>query len=582
MSDETINEYLAGDDWRVKENANSGGITISGLKAHVVGDTFAKHALSVLPDYAKDAHESGRIHIHDLRGGIHSAYCCGHDLRMLLMEGLGTPGGIESHPAKHLDVAVDHIGQYIQILSNEWEGAQAFSSVDTLLAPFIFNDGLTQKEVNQCMQRLVYGLNFESRQAFQTPFSNLSFDWVVPDDLKDVNCIIGGQLQPYTYAEMQKYMDMINIGFLTAMIEGDAKGHPFTFPVPTYAVRDESMFEGYDDKTNLLWELTAKFGSPYFSNYLGSGIDPYTIRSMCCRLSLDLAEVADATSGIWDYGAKTGSLSVVTINANRAALESGCSRIAYLASINDAINTAKDVLLMRKNYILDAFEGGLMPYSKEYIGRLDSFFLTIGIIGVYDAWVNLDDGSAYDEFVEDTLTEAKNQVREFSTTTDWKLWNFEQTPMESGAYRLAKLDKEMHPDCKVGGDTTTGGIYLTNSTHLPVDNEYTAYHELEFRGWSDRMYSGGTLYNHLTNEHSSPESIRRLIRRICVNTKIPYVAYTPTFGICSKHGLKYKAAWCDECNEELTIYTRIVGYFRSVRKFNDGQFEQFVRRAYKT
>ena len=577
MVDDVINSYINRTDWRTAENAN-GGRSISGMKSHVVGDILAKHLLSNLSERAGSAHTTGRMHIHDLRGGLYASYCCGADLKEILMRGLGITNSTKSLPAKHLDVAVDHIGNFIQIMSNEHEGAIALSSFDTLLAPFVKEDNLTQRQVTQQMQRLVFGLNYESRQSYQSPFSNLSLDWVVPKDLKDVPCIVGGKIMSYSYSELQHYMDMINIGLLTVLSDGDADGKPLTFPIPSYAVRDESMFIDTDEKTKLLWELTAKTGAPYFSNYLGSGIDPYTIRSLCCRLSLNLKEIADATGGIWDYGAKTGSLSVVTLNANRAALEANGHYDSYFANLIEYADIATDVLLLRKDHILEAFENGLMPYTKEYIGKLDSFFLTHGVVGVFDAYMNMDTECDYYQFADDTLKTLKGYSKCLSTTTDWKLWNIEQTPMEGGAYRLAKSDRQYYPDCYVGGDSDD--IYLTNSTHLPVDNNLNIIDEINIRSNLDRMYTGGTLFNYYANESASPESVKELIHKLCLNTKLPYIAYTPTFGICAEHGITYGSDRCSVCGEPIEVYTRVVGYIRPASKFNIGQLQQFKNRKY--
>lgn len=575
MTNEVITDYIAESDWRTKENSNDGR-SISGLKSHVVGSSLAKHALNKA--VGKYEHIAGKIHIHDLRGSIYSSYCCGHDLRELLLQGIGIESGVQSRPAKHLDVVVDHIGNYLQILSNEWEGAQAFSSVDSYLAPFIFADKLNQIEVNQQMERLVYGLNFESRAGFQSPFTNLSFDWTVQEDMKDVQCIVGGKLMDYTYGDMQPYMDMVNIGFLKTLINGDCNGKVFTFPIPTYSVRDTSMFIDTDQKTELLWELTSKFGSPYFSNYLGSGINPNTIRSMCCRLQLDTEEIAEATSGIWDKGVKTGSLAIVSINLNRIALESNDIK-EYISNLEDMICISTEQLLQRKEYILHAFDNGLMPYTKKYVQRLDTFFLTIGIVGAHEAYINMDGiNETYSEFATKIVSTVKRILKLNSTTTGHKLWNVEQTPAEGTAYRFAKADIKAYPNGYVSG--SGDDIYLTNSTHLPVDNDWNIIDEIEFRAECDRGYTGGTLFNYYANEYASPESVKELIHKMCVNTKLPYIAYTPTFGVCEEHGVTYGSSECSTCGKEIDMYTRVVGYIRPTDKFNIGQLQQFKNRKY--
>lgn len=905
MTKKIITDYIDESDWRTKENSNDGR-SISGLKSHVVGSALAKHALDIA--VGKHEHISGKIHIHDLRGSIYSSYCCGHDLRELLLQGIGIESGVQSRPAKHLDVVVDHIGNYLQILSNEWEGAQAFSSVDSYFAPFIYEDNLSQKEVNQQMERLIYGLNFESRAGFQSAFTNLSFDWTIQDDMKDVQCIVGGKLKDYTYGDMQPYMDMVNIGFMQTLLSGDSNKKVFTFPIPTYSVRDESIFIDRDLKTNLLWELTSKFGSPYFSNYLGSGINPNTIRSMCplignteilvqsnqtirnlriselvskmkrdgteykvwsgkkwinckpisitptptvklelsngtsvvmginhlqptknngilhanklqvgmwlpfnkneiftnlgsyetgfatgafigdgsygsgngivysltdakrdvfemikpfweslgyevheitqvkidrnvdvkltkvsgnsecliqryvggnnahtkhltrhafnasadfkrglihglkltdgararnriytvsnqlridisrimaslgmtysihsyddrvsidggkysdsivyridfptkgkygtqyteddtyrycsiksieyqksnenlycievdsdehlfmlssglmthnCRLQLDTEEIAQATSGIWDKGVKTGSLAIVSINLNRIALESDTID-EYISTLQELVCISSEQLLQRKKYILQAFNNGLMPYTKKYVQRLDTFFLTIGIVGAYEAYMNMDSiDKTYFEFTTEIISTIKDILKINSTETEHKLWNLEQTPAEGTAYRFAKEDRKRYPDCFVSG--SDDNIYLTNSTHLPVDNDWNIIDEIEYRAETDRMFTGGTLFNYYANEYASPESVRELIHKLCINTKLPYIAYTPTFGICDEHDITYGSSKCSTCGKEIDVHTRVVGYIRPIDKFNIGQLQQFKNRKY--
>lgn len=576
-----VEEYTDGINWRIKENANN-RYSISGLKGYAFGAVLSTDALNRA--VASDEHKSGAIHIHDLKGGMYAAYCCGHDLSKLLMKGLGTEGGIQSKPAKHLETVVHHMGEYLQIMSNEWEGAQAFSSVDSYLAPFVKEGDLSYREVFKCLQRLVYGLNFESRHGAECPFSNFSFDWTVQDDMKDKPCIVGGKLMDYTYDDMQPYMDIVNEAFLEVMSTGDSLGRPFSFPIPTYSVRDEEMFIRYDSKTKAFWELTAKFGSPYFSNYLGSGINPNTIRSMCCRLSLDLDEIRDVASGIWDKGANTGSLAICTINLNRLGIEAE-SIYDYIDKLMHACVLVTDQLFQRKEHVLYAFENGLMPYTKEYIGRLDTFFLTIGVCGAWEAYVNLCkttgdtiDVVGYERFCEVTLNTVKNQAKSNSTTTDWKLWNVEQTPAEGTSHRFARADRKLYPNASVSGEGDD--CYLTNSTHIPVNSDVDIATELKFRAKIDRMYTGGTLFNYYSDTHASPESVMKLMHNMCKKTALPYIAYTPSFGVCDSHGITYGSDKCSTCGESIPYYSRVVGYFRSTDRFNAGQHEQFLNRKY--
>lgn len=578
---DTVNEYMEQLNWRVKENANS-RYSISGLKGYCFGKMLSDHALGIA--VASDEHKSGAIHIHDLSGGIYSAYCCGHDLSKLLMKGLGVDGGTQSRPAKHLETVCHHIGEYLQIMSNEWQGAQAFSSVDSYLAPFVKEDELSYREVFKCLQRLVYGLNFESRHGAECPFSNFSFDWTVQEDMKDKPCIVGGKLMDYTYGDMQPYLDIINQAFLEVLTEGDSLGRPFSFPIPTYSVRDEEMFIRYDDKTKAFWKLTAKFGSPYFSNYLGSGINPNTIRSMCCRLSLDLDEIRGVASGIWDKGANTGSLAICTINLNRLGIEEDGFGNYELALIETCELVTKQ-LIQRKDHVMYAFENGLMPYTKEYIGRLDTFFLTIGVCGAWEAYVNLCRNLdtpisilGYENFCEITLDIIKGITKDNSSSTDWKLWNVEQTPAEGTSHMFARADRKLYPNASVSGEGDD--CYLTNSTHIPVNSDIDIATELKFRAKLDRMYTGGTLFNYYSDTHASPESVRKLMHNMCKKTALPYIAYTPSFGTCDKHGLTYGSDKCSTCGEQIPYYSRVVGYFRSIDRFNNGQYKQFSERKY--
>ncbi len=592
-----INDYLDRSDKDLKENANN-GYSVSGFKHHVVSKILKEDAL-------RDAvsghfHTSGAIHIHDLGGSMYSAYCCGHDLRELLVQGLGIDIGCTSKPPRHFQSACDLIFNYMQILSNEWEGAQAFSDVDVLLAPYIYEDiknGIIRNfnDIKQCVQSVIFGLNYESRQGFQSPFTNFTLRLKVPEKMKNEPCLYAGVSQDYTYEGMQEYMDMFNRAYFEVMYEGDGFGRPLTFPIPTVTCDSEYVFVEDDEVTEIFWKVVQKFGSPYFSNYLGAAGDADDVKSMCCRLRLDVDEVRRAT-GIWDLGVKTGSLGVCTINLNRPACEitysgtpvEGKDKMKlYNELVMNLGRECSKQLLQRKDYIYKAFHGyGLMPYSKKYVGRLETFFLTLGVVGAWEAYMNLltpDERKeiSYTIFCKEIMKTMHILVEENKEHGEWKLWNIEQTPAEGAAYRLATADRKNYPDCYLSGDAS--GWYLTNSTHYPVASPVSLRKELEHTAKIDPLYTGGTLKNIYVNERGSIASIKKLIHNIVKNTPIPYVAFTPIFGVCSScETTQYGSSCvCEKCGGETEVHTRVVGYIRPVPKFNPGQSNQCRARVYK-
>lgn len=597
MVEKIIKEYLEQTDYGLKENAND-RYSISGFKSNIVKKLLKDHSLDVA--IAGEEHRKGLLHIHDLGGSLYAAYCCGHDLRELLMNGLGVNQGCTSAPPKHFQSACDLMFNYMQILSNEWEGAQAFSDVDILLAPYIKEDmdnGLIQSyhDVKQSVQSLVFGLNYESRQGGQAPFTNFTIRYKVPESMKEEPCLFAGKAQKYTYDELQDYVDIFNEAFFEVLFEGDGEGKPLTFPIPTLTVDSDAIFKDDNRVTKKFWKLVAKFGSPYFANYLGAGGNAEDAKSMCCRLRLDVDEVRQAT-GIWDLGVKTGSLGVCTINLNRIALEiNDISRDCnyrkkledYLERLTDVSFLAAQQLIQRKDYVYKAFyDYGLMPYSRKYVERLETFFLTIGQVGAWEAYMNLfteteiNNHISYTSFCAIIMDEMHKNVDKIKEQFDWKLWNIEQTPAEGAGHRLAKLDKEYYPDAYVSGDE--GGYYLTNSTHYPVYSDVDLREELNHTHIIDQKYTGGTLKNLYTNEAASVESVKSFIYNVLTNTRIPYIAYTPIFGVCEEHGIQYgNNEICNICGKDIDVYTRVVGYIRPTHKFNEGQSAQTRDRRYR-
>ena len=549
----SMNEYLQHLDWRVNANANQ-GYSLGGLILNVSGKVVANYWLNyIYPPEVGNAHRQADIHIHDL--DMLSGYCAGWSLKTLLNEGLnGVPGKVEAGAPKHLTSAVGQIVNFLGTMQNEWAGAQAFSSFDTYLAPFIRIDNLDYKEVRQCIQELIYNLNVPSRWGTQTPFTNLTFDWVCPQDLRDQHPLIGGEEVDFTYGELQKEMDMINRAYIEVMLEGDAKGRVFTFPIPTYNMTPD--FEWDSPNAHLLFSMTARYGLPYFQNFINSELKPNMIRSMCCRLQLDLRELLKRGNGLFGSAEQTGSLGVVTINCARlgyvfAQDEEGLfNRLSYL------LDLARNSLEIKRKVIQRHMDQGLFPYTRRYLGTLRNHFSTIGVNGINEMIRNF----TQDE--EDITTEAghafaakvldfiRDKMVMFQEETG-HMYNLEATPAEGTTYRFAKEDKKRFPKILQAG--TPDHPYYTNSSQLPVSYTDDPFEALEMQEDLQKKYTGGTVLHLYMNEAiSSPELCRDIVRRALTRFRLPYITITPTFSVCPKHGyIPGNHEFCPKCDAEL-------------------------------
>ncbi len=574
---DTIDEYLHQTDWRVKENSNE-DYSFSGLLLHTAGKVIVNYALNrIYTPEIGDAFKKGYFHIHDLSHGF-IGYCAGWSIKNLLVKGFGgVPNKTDAKPAKHLSVVVHQMVNFIGCLQMEFAGAQAFSSVDTYLAPFVRTDKLNFKQVKQQMQMLVFSLNIPSRWGSQYPFSNLTFDWVVPEDLKDDPAIVGGKPQDFTYGDCQKEADMINKAFMEVMIEGDSNGRIFTFPIPTYNLTKDFNWDTPNAK--LLFEMTAKYGTPYFQNYIGSELDPKSIRAMCCRLNLNMLELINRPGHLFAAGDSTGSLGVVTLNMNRLGYEAK-SKEEFFDKLKYYMTLSKDSLEIKRKVVEKNLENGLMPYTKVYLGTFKNHFSTIGLCGMNECCLNFlgkdistEEGKA---FTVETLMFMRDRLRDFQKETG-NLYNLEATPAESTAYRFAKLDKKMYPNIITAG---TKEPFMTNSTHLPVDYTDDPIMALEHQNTIQPLYTGGTIFHTFMGERlRDGESAKRLVKKIAYNTKIPYFTLTPTFSVCKNHGyLVGEKPLCPTCNTETEVFSRIVGYFRPTRNWNPGKQEEFKYR----
>ncbi len=590
----TISEYLNQTDWRVRENSNE-AFSFSGLLLHTAGKMMSNYNLSEMytPEIA-DAHKKAYIHIHDLSHGV-IAYCAGWSLKNLLLWGFGgVPNKVDCKPAKHMSTVVHQMVNYIGCLQMEFAGAQAFSSIDTLLAPFVKADELDYKQTKQNIQQLIFSLNIPSRWGSQYPFSNITFDWVVPDDMKDEKAIVGGKEQDFTYGDCQKEMDVINKAFIEVMLEGDANGSVFTFPIPTYNITKD--FDWESENAKLLFELTAKYGLPYFQNYVGSNLDPKSIRAMCCRLNINQNELLKRPGGMWGPGDSTGSIGVVTININRigyeARKESGGNdekaKEIYSDKLGRYMNLCKNALETKREVIDRNLKNGLMPFTKRYLGKFNNHFSTIGICGMNEACLNFlgKDISTPEgkQLAIDTLNFMRDSCLEFQKDTG-NLYNLEATPAEGASYRLAKEDKKLYPDIITAGEKKP---YLTNSTYLPVNKTEDIIEAIEHQNDIQPLYTGGTIFHVFLGEKmSSGEACRELVRKISTNTRLPYFSITPTFSVCDEHGyIKGEHFTCPEpngdsgtCGKKCNVYSRIVGYLRPVSNWNDGKQEEFRQRV---
>lgn len=554
----SINEYLNRQDWRVNANANQ-GYSLGGLILNVSGKMTANYWLShVYPPEVGQAHRDADFHIHDL--DMLSGYCAGWSLRTLLHEGFnGVPGKVESQPPRHLSSAIGQIVNFLGTMQNEWAGAQAFSSFDTYMAPFVRHDRLDYDDVRQAMQELIYNLNVPSRWGTQTPFTNLTFDWVCPEDLREQVPVIGGEEMPFCYGELQAEMDMINRAYIDVMMAGDAKGRVFTFPIPTYNITPD--FDWDSDNALRLFEMTARYGLPYFQNFINSELKPNMIRSMCCRLQLDLRELLKRGNGLFGSAEQTGSLGVVTLNCARLGYRFRGDEAGLLAELDRLLELARVSLEIKRKVIQRHMDNGLFPYTRRYLGTLRNHFSTIGVNGINEMIRNFS-ADAYDitdprghAFAVRLLDHVRAQMLKFQDETG-HMYNLEATPAEGTTYRFAKEDRKRYPDILQAGTDTTP--YYTNSSQLPVGYTADPFEALERQDELQRKYTGGTvLHLYMEEPVSSPEACRELVRRALSRFSLPYLTITPTFSICPKHGyLAGKHRFCPKCDADLLAKKR--------------------------
>ncbi len=575
-----VDNYLRVSDWRVKENSTV-TYSVGGLILSNSGAITANYWLSEIYDEEiGDAHRNADLHLHDL--SMLTGYCAGWSLKQLIQEGLGgVTGKITSAPARHLASLCNQMVNFLGIMQNEWAGAQAFSSFDTYLAPFVRTDKLSYNEVKHCIESFVFGVNTPSRWGTQAPFSNITLDWTVPADLADQPCIVGGKPMDFTYGDCQAEMNLINKAFIEVMIEGDANGRGFQYPIPTYSITKD--FDWSETENNrLLFEMTAKYGTPYFSNYINSDMEPSDVRSMCCRLRLDLRELRKKSGGFFGSGESTGSVGVVTINL---------PRIAYLAKdeadffvrLDRMMDIAARSLKIKRTTVEKLLEEGLYPYTKRYLGSFDNHFSTIGLVGMNEAGLNanwLRKDLTHEE-TQDFAVRVLKHMRE--RLSDYQeqygdLYNLEATPAESTAYRLAKHDKARYPDIITAHEG--GTPYYTNSSHLPVGYTEDVFSALDVQDKLQTLYTSGTVFHTFLGEKlPSWQSAAALVRKIAENYELPYYTLSPTYSICTEHGyLKGEQKVCPVCGKTTEVYSRITGYYRPVQNWNDGKSQEYLDR----
>ena len=578
---DVVNSYVKIEDWRVKENSTV-TYSVGGLILSNSGAVTANYWLSEIYDQEiADAHRNADIHIHDL--SMLTGYCAGWSLKQLITEGLGgITGKITSAPAAHLSVLCNQMVNFLGIMQNEWAGAQAFSSFDTYLAPFVKVDNLTYKEVKKCIEAFIYGVNTPSRWGTQAPFSNITLDWTVPSDLAELPAIVGGKEMDFCYKDCKKEMDMINKAFIETMIEGDANGRGFQYPIPTYSITKD--FDWSDTENNrLLFEMTSKYGTPYFSNYINSDMEPSDVRSMCCRLRLDLRELRKKTGGYFGSGESTGSVGVVTINMPRIAYLSA-TKDDFYKRLNKMMDIAARSLKIKREVITKLLNEGLYPYTKRYLGNFDNHFSTIGLIGMNEVglnanWLRADmSDKRTQEFTKEVLNHMRNRLSDYQEQYG-DLYNLEATPAESTTYRLAKHDRKRWPAIKTAGkpgDTP----YYTNSSHLPVDYTTDIFDALDIQDELQTLYTSGTVFHAFLGEKLPDwKAAANLIRTIAENYKLPYYTLSPTYSICREHGyLAGEQKICPHCGKVTEVYSRITGYYRPVQNWNDGKLQEFENR----
>ena len=576
-----VDDYLKVADWRVKENSTV-TYSVGGLILSNSGAITANYWLSeVYDEEIANAHRNADIHIHDL--SMLTGYCAGWSLKQLIQEGLGgVVGKITSSPASHLSTLCNQMVNFLGIMQNEWAGAQAFSSFDTYLAPFVKVDNLTYKEVKQCIQSFIYGVNTPSRWGTQSPFTNITLDWTVPNDLAEMNAIVGGKEMPFKYKDCKKEMDMVNKAFIEIMIEGDANGRGFQYPIPTYSItRDFDWSETENNK--LLFEMTAKYGTPYFSNYINSDMEPSDVRSMCCRLRLDLRELRKKSGGFFGSGESTGSVGVVTINMPRIAYLSKTEEEFY-DRLTRLMDIAARSLKVKRDTITKLLEAGLYPYTKRYLGTFANHFSTIGLVGMNEAcrnakWVGKDLTSPEAQtFTKNVLNFMRNKLSDYQEMYG-DLYNLEATPAESTSFRLAKHDVKRYPDIITASDADKAPYY-TNSSHLPVGFTEDIFSALDIQDELQTLYTSGTVFHAFLGQKLPDwKAAANLVRKIAENYKLPYYTMSPTYSVCADHGyITGEVYKCPICGKTTEVYSRITGYYRPVQNWNDGKRAEFADR----
>ncbi|MBE6963195.1 MAG: ribonucleoside triphosphate reductase [Ruminococcaceae bacterium] len=576
-----VDNYLQINDWRVKENSTV-TYSVGGLILSNSGAITANYWLSeIYDDEIANAHKTGAMHLHDL--SMLTGYCAGWSLKQLIQQGLGIPGKINSAPAAHLSTLCNQMVNFLGIMQNEWAGAQAFSSFDTYLAPFVKVDNLSQKEVKQCIQSFVYGVNTPSRWGTQAPFSNITLDWTVPKDLENLPCIVGGKEMDFTYGDCKKEMDMVNKAFIEIMTEGDAVGHGFQYPIPTYSITKD--FDWSETENNkLLFEMTAKYGTPYFSNYINSDMEPSDVRSMCCRLRLDLRELRKKSGGFFGSGESTGSVGVVTINLPRIAYLAETPEDFY-AQLDKLMDIAARSLKTKRTVITRLMDAGLYPYTKHYLGTFDNHFSTIGLIGMNEVglnakWLRKDlTHPETQQFAQDVLNHMRERLSDYQELYG-DLYNLEATPAESTTFRLAKHDKKLYPDIITAAKDENDTPYYTNSSHLPVGYTDDIFEALAVQDDLQTLYTSGTVFHAFLGEKLPDwKAAAALVRKIAENFKLPYYTMSPTYSICHEHGyLVGEQPTCPHCGAATEVWSRITGYYRPVQNWNDGKVQEYNHR----
>lgn len=578
---DVVNSYVKVEDWRVKENSTV-TYSVGGLILSNSGAVTANYWLSEIYDSEiAEAHRNADIHLHDL--SMLTGYCAGWSLKQLLLEGLGgITGKITSSPARHLSVLCNQMVNFLGIMQNEWAGAQAFSSFDTYLAPFVKADHLSYDAVKKCIESFIYGVNTPSRWGTQAPFSNITLDWTVPDDMAEMNAIVGGKEMDFKYKDCKEEMDLINRAFIETMIEGDANGRGFQYPIPTYSITKD--FDWSDTENNrLLFEMTSKYGTPYFSNYINSDMQPSDVRSMCCRLRLDLRELRRKTGGFFGSGESTGSVGVVTINMPRIAYLASDEK-DFFARLDHMMDVSARSLKIKRTVITKLLDNGLYPYTKRYLGTFENHFSTIGLIGMNEAglnarWLRMDmTHRETQEFTKKVLNHMRERLSDYQELYG-DLYNLEATPAESTSYRLAKHDRKRYPDIITAGEPGETPYY-TNSSHLPVGYTEDIFDALDIQDELQTLYTSGTVFHAFLGEKLPDwQAAARLVRTIAENYKLPYYTLSPTYSICREHGyLAGEHFTCPICGKKAEVYSRITGYYRPVQNWNEGKSQEYKDR----